>query len=91
MSFHQPLHDVRLDAHTVVNEVLDRVGDLELAAGGGLDRARRVVDRGGEHVHADERQVGRGLSWLLDQPQHSADRVAGHRIARVCRPSSATP
>ena len=32
VSFHQPLHDVRLDAPAAVDEVLDRVGDLELAA-----------------------------------------------------------
>ena len=32
VSFHQPLHDVRLDALAGVDEVLDRVGDLELAA-----------------------------------------------------------
>ena len=38
-------HDVRLDAQPAVDEVLDRVGDLELPARRGLDRARRVVDR----------------------------------------------
>ncbi len=37
-------HDVRLDAHARVDQVLDRVGDLELAALRRLDRARRVVD-----------------------------------------------
>ena len=40
------LDDVRLDAPAAVDEVLDRVGDLELAAGRGLDRPRRVVDAG---------------------------------------------
>ena len=39
------LDDVRLDARALVDEMLDRVGDLELAAGRGLDRARGVVDR----------------------------------------------
>ena len=46
-------HDVRLDAAARVDEPLDRVGDLELAAGGRLDRARRVVDARREHVDAD--------------------------------------
>ena len=39
------LDDVRLDAHAAVDQVLDRVGDLELAAGRWLDRPRCVVDR----------------------------------------------
>src|SRR5438552_4159865 len=47
-------HDVRLDAHAAVDEVLNRVGDLELAAPGRRDRARGVVDLGGEHVDADK-------------------------------------
>ena len=59
------LHDVRLDAAALVDEVLDRVGDLELAARRGLDRARGVVDAGGEHVDADEREVGLRLGRLL--------------------------
>ena len=37
--------DVRLDAAPGVDEVLDRVGDLELAARRRLDRAGGVVDR----------------------------------------------
>ena len=61
-------HDVRLDALAAVDEVLDRVGDLELAARARLDRARRVVDAGREHVDADEREVGRRLGGLLDEP-----------------------
>ena len=61
-------HDVRLDAAAAVDEVLDRVGDLQLAARAGLDRPRGVVDAGGEHVDADEREVGRGLGRLLDEP-----------------------
>src|SRR5665213_2124583 len=44
--------DMRLDPHTAVEEILDRVGDLELSTRGGLDRARGVVDAGGEHVDA---------------------------------------
>ena len=61
-------HDVRLDAAAAVDEVLDRVGDLELAAGARLDRARGVVDAGREHVDADEREVGLRLGRLLDEP-----------------------
>ena len=35
VSFHQPRDDVRLDAQPLVDQVLDRVGDLELAAAEG--------------------------------------------------------
>ena len=59
---------MRLDALAAIDEVLDRVGDLELAARAGLDRPRRVVDARGEHVHPDEREVRRGLGRLLDEP-----------------------
>ena len=55
-----------------IDEVLDRVGDLQLPARRGLDRARGVVDPGREHVHAHERQIGRGLGGLLDQPHDPA-------------------
>ncbi len=61
---------MRLDPPTAVHEVLDRVGYLELAARGGPYRARRVVDRGREHVDADEREVARRLCGLLREPQH---------------------
>ena len=66
-------HDVRLDAQPAVDEVLDRVGDLELPARRGLDRARRVVDLRGEHVDAHERQVGGRLGRLLDEAHDPAD------------------
>ena len=59
-------------AVAVVEEPLDRVGDLELAARRRFDRAHRVVDRRVEEVHADEREIGR------------ADRPASRRGAR-CR------
>ena len=61
-------HDVRLDAAAAVHEVLDRIGDLKLSSRGGLDRARGVVNRGREHVDTHERQVGRRLGRLLDEP-----------------------
>ena len=60
-------HDVRVDAQPRVDQVLDRVGDLELAAPRRLDRPRGVEDRRREHVDADERQVGLRLLRLLDQ------------------------
>jgi hypothetical protein len=37
---------VRADVAALVDEPLQRVGDLELAAGGGLDGAHGVVDAG---------------------------------------------
>ena len=61
------LHDVGLDAHAPVDHVLDRVGDLELAARARRDRASRLVDGGGEHVDADERKVAAGCLRLLDE------------------------
>ena len=67
VSFHQPVHDVRLDPQPAVDQLLDRVGDLELVAPRRLDRARRVEDHRREHVHADQRQVRRRLLRLLDQ------------------------
>ena len=39
-------HDVRLDPAAGVDEVLDRIGDLKLAAQRGLDRAGGVVNAG---------------------------------------------
>ena len=56
-----------LDAHAPVDHVLDRVGDLELAARARRDRASRLVDGGGEHVDADERKVAAGCLRLLDE------------------------
>ena len=64
-------HDVRLDALAVVHQPLDRVGDLQLAALGRLDRPRGLVDHRREHVDAHQREVGRGLGRLLDQPHHA--------------------
>ena len=61
-------HRVALDPAAAVDQLLDRVGDLELAAPRGLDRPRRLEDRGREHVDADQRQVARRVLRLLDQP-----------------------
>ena len=67
VSFHQPLDPVALDPVAAVDQPLDRVGDLELAAPGGLDRPRGLEDRRAEHVDADERQVAGRVLRLLDQ------------------------
>ena len=58
-----------LVAHPValVDQPLDGVGDLELAAGGGLDGAHRLVDGAVEEVDADEGEVRRRVGRLLDQ------------------------
>ena len=69
------LDHVGVHALAGVDQVLDRVGDLQLAAGRGLDRLGGVEDAGGEHVHAHQRQIGRGLGRLLDEPGHAP--VAG--------------
>ena len=69
VSFHQPRTMCGSTRSARVHQVLDRVGDLELAAAGRLDRARRVEDRRREHVDADEREVGLRLGRLLDQPR----------------------
>ena len=71
-------HDVRVDPQPGVDQMLDRVGDLELAAPRRLDRARRVEDRLREHVDADEREVGLRLGGFstsratLPDPSSSA-------------------
>ena len=73
--------DVRLDPPPAVEQVLDRVGDLELAARRGLDRPGGVVDTRREHVHAAEGEVGLRLWRLLDEPDDLA-------LARARRPRS---
>ena len=72
VSFHQPVTTCGRTRQAAIDEVLDRVGDLELAARRGLDRLDRLPDRVGEHVHADEREVGLRLLRLLDEPGHAA-------------------
>ena len=74
---------MRLDAQARVDEVLDRLGDLELAALRGRDRPRGGVDLGGEHVHADQRQVGGGRGRLLDQAHDAARRTCGG-VGELC-------
>src|SRR5664280_2762543 len=73
---------MRLHAHARVEEMLDRVGDLQLAASRWLDRARGVVDGGGEHVDADQRKVGGRLGRLLDEAHYPPD-LAGRRLREL--------
>ena len=56
-----------LDRVPGVDQLLDRVGDLELATGRRLDRAGRVEDDRLEHVYADQRQVRRRIDGLFDE------------------------
>src|SRR5947207_244669 len=58
----------------IVDQALDRVGDLELAAPRRLDPARSVEDRRPEHVDTHEGEVGRRGRGFFDQSHH---RVAG--------------
>ena len=62
------LDDVRLDAPVGLDQGIDRVGDLELATGGRLDRVGGREDRGREHVDADQSEVAGRVLRLLDQP-----------------------
>ena len=72
---------MRLDAAAGVDQPLDRVGDLQLAARRRLDRARGVVDVRREHVDADEREVGGRLLGLLGEPRDGARAVElGHAV-----------
>src|SRR5262249_33154883 len=54
-------------AGTFVDQPLDGIGDLELTARRGLDGGDCFVDGGVEDVHTDQRQVGGGLLWLLQE------------------------
>ena len=82
VSIHQPLQHLVPDALAVVDQPLDRVGDLELAAGRRLDRRDGVVDVGVEEVDADDREVGRRVGRLLDQ-LHDLAVGAEHRDAEL--------
>jgi len=64
--------DVRLDVQAAVDHVLDRVGDLELAARAGHDRLHALEDGRREEIHADKGEVAARLRRLLDQPRHAA-------------------
>ncbi len=68
MSFHQPLTTSERTVLPVLDQRLDRLGDLQLAPPGGLQGAGGVEDRGAEQVDADQREVGGRVFGLLDQP-----------------------
>src|SRR5581483_6633417 len=70
------------DALAVVDEPLDRIGDLELAARRRLDGAHGVVDGGREQVDAGEGEVRRRMLRLLDEAHDVAGGVdLGHAEA----------
>ena len=75
VSIHQPVEHLVADTVALVEQPLDRVGDLELAAARRLDGAHRVVDRRVEQVDADEREVRRRIGRLLDELHDVAVRV----------------
>ena len=58
VSFHQPSMTWGRTMWPLVDQPLDRVGDLELAARRRLDGLDRLEDRRVEHVDADQRQIG---------------------------------
>ena len=62
--------DVRPHHQTSVDEILDRIGNLELVAEARLDPLDRVEHIGAKHVHADEREVTLRRPRLLDEPNH---------------------
>ncbi len=65
-------HLVGLHREPAVDEVLDGVGDLQLAAARGPDGLGRLHDRRGEHVDPDQGEVAARLRRLLDQGHHAA-------------------
>ena len=56
----------RVDGTTGLNEEIDRVGELVLAAVGRLDEVTRVEDRRGERVESRHHEVARRVVRLLD-------------------------
>ena len=102
VSFHQPCDQVRPDLEAAVDQVLDRVGDLELVAEARLDPLHRLEDRRREHVDADQREVALRLLRLLDQADDaavlrarrrrtSADRARGSAGSAPPAPRARTP
>ena len=79
VSFHQPSTMCGRTVEAAIDQVLDRVGDLELVAEARLDAVHRLEDLGTEHVDADEREVADRLLRLLDEPDDLAVRRAPRR------------
>src|SRR5260370_38259677 len=50
-----------------IDQPLDRLGDLEFTAPGGLQMPHGLMDGWGEHVHAHEAQVALRVHRLLHQ------------------------
>ena len=71
------VEDLGADPQALVDQPLDGVGDLQLAASGRADGRHRLVDPLVEEVHADQGQVGRRWVGLLDQPD---DRAVGVQL-----------
>ena len=80
VSFHQPVTSCGSTVRPRVDQVLDRVGDLQLAAPRRPDRPGRLHDRRREHVDADQGQVAARLGRLLGQPHHPAVLQLGHAV-----------
>ena len=70
--FPPTLDDVRPHGEAAVDQVLDRIRDLELVPEARRDLVHRVEDLRAEHVHADQRQVPYRLLRLFDQTHHVA-------------------
>ena len=73
VSIHHPVSSSVRTRLPLVDEPLDGVGDLQLAARRRIDRPDGLVDRPVEQVHADEGEVRRRVGGLLDE----LDDVAG--------------
>ena len=75
---------LRLDPLPALDQAVDRLGDLQLAAPGGLQGACRIEDRWTEEVDPDQRQVGGRVLRLLDQPNDAVAVQLGDAVgARV--------
>ena len=70
------LEDLVADGVAAVDEPLDGIGDLELAARGRFDGGDGLVDGGGEQVDADEGEVRRRVDRLLDEADDAALRAS---------------
>src|SRR3954452_4619513 len=75
--------EMRPHLETPIDEVLDRVGDLQLVPEARLDALDRVEHRRREHVNADQREIALRLLRFLDQPHDAA--VAKFRDAEHLR------
>ena len=79
------VEDLVADPVAAIDQPLDRVGDLELAAGRRLYCRDGFMDHWVEEVDADEREIGRRFKGLFDQSSHLPGRiqVGDPKLARV--------